>query len=139
MEPGQILVFFHSESGIQLSDGGGTVRLVKPDGHTADIYTYPPLNTADRTWCRLPDRNHGTLTFACQPSPGRPNIPFNPILPTAGATPTTGGLTDCGLADTIPPAVTTSECGGLGAGIWNGWSENQFWLPVRWKWNVFVE
>jgi hypothetical protein len=135
----QIQVFFHSETGLPLSDGGGTVRLLRSDGRTADIYNYSPVEAMEQTWCRLSDRNSGNLALACRPSPGKPNIPFDPLFSTPGSDPVTNAITNCGLADTIPLAVTSAECGGFGVGIWNAAPENQFWLPEHGKWNVFVE
>jgi hypothetical protein len=109
--------------------------LLKANGYIADIFYYPPVEAADRTWCRLPDRNKGSLTFACQPSPGRPNFPFSSTPSTPASTP----MTDCTLADTIPQAIASAECGDFGAGIWNTSADTQLWLPERWKWKVFVE
>jgi hypothetical protein len=130
--PRQILVFFHFETGISLGDSGGTVRLVKPDGTVADIYIYPPVEAMDRTWCRLPGKS-GALEFACQPSPGRPNIPFTYVPAPAG------GEGACALADTVPPEMAWAECGCAGAGIWNEAEGSQVWMSKRWKWDVFVE
>jgi hypothetical protein len=135
--PRQIVAFFHSETGISLRDGGGTVRLLKPDGYTADIYNYPVVEATDRTWCRLPDG--GGWAFACRPSPGRPNMPFGSATPTPGSGPVIGEETDCSLADMVPQSVMLAECGEFGSGIWNALRENQLWLQDRWKWNVFVE
>jgi hypothetical protein len=139
LTPGQILVFFHFETGLSLPDSGGTVRLVKADGHTADNFHYPPVVAADRTWCRLLDRNNGNLAFACRPSPGQPNLPYNPVFSTPVSTPVTGGEANCGFPDTVPLAVVVAECGGFGAGISNAELQNRFWLPVRGKWELFVE
>ena len=75
--PRQIALYFRSVTGLALSDGGGSVRLVKPNGTTADIYNYPPVAAADVTWCRLPDGS-GVWTFACRPSPSSPNAPLGP-------------------------------------------------------------
>jgi hypothetical protein len=138
MLPHQILVFFHFETGISLSDGGGTVRLVKSDGHTADIFNYPPVEAMDRTWCRL-SSGKGFLEFACQPSPGRPNTPSNPTPTKAEKTSTPGKISGCNLVDTIPSSMSSAECNGTGAGVWNSPSETEFWLLPRWKWPVFVE
>ena len=138
MLPHQILVFFHFETGIPLSDGGGSVRLRKSDGRTADNDNYPPVEAVDRTWCRLPSGSE-PLTFACRPSPGRPNIPFNVDTPTPVPEPGTNEEGKCNLSDIVPPEMASVECGGIGAGVWNQPLETQFWLPSRWKWAVFVE
>jgi hypothetical protein len=136
---GQILVFFHFETGIPLSDGGGAVRLVKPTGATGDIYRYPPVTVADRSWCRLTDRNHGNLALACDPTPGRPNIPFEPGLSTPEGQPEPIAVTPCELPDTIPPDMVVVECGNTGAGVWNAPQETRVWLKPRGKWTDFLE
>ncbi len=70
--PRQIARYFRSKTGLALSDGGGSVRVVKPDGSTADSYNYPPVAAADVSWCRLPDGT-GIWAFACHPSPASLN------------------------------------------------------------------
>jgi len=138
LQPRQIAHFFGSETGISLSDGGDTVRLIKPDGHTADIYTYPVVSASDRSWCRLPDGN-GAWGFVCRPTPGRPNTPVNSATPVPGAGPVTEGDSVCPLADTVPQPVRLAECESFGFWMWNSLREEQFWLQSRWKWDVFVE
>lgn len=135
--PRQIVLFFHSETGIPLSDGGGTVRLLKPNRQTADIYNYPPVEAMDVSWCRLPDG--GSWGFACRPSPGQPNIPLNSLTPSPASSGATSVETDCNLADTVPESIASAECGGFGSGIWNDATEGSLWLPERGKWDVFVE
>lgn len=138
LAPHQIVHFFGSETGISLSDGGDTVRLLKPDGRTADIYTYPVVSAVDRTWCRLPDGN-GVWGFVCRPTPGRPNTPLVSTTPGPGSEPTPGIVASCLLADTVPQPMRLAECEAFGSGIWNSLGEKQFWLQSRWKWDVFVE
>ncbi len=139
LNPGQILVFFHSESGIPLPDGGGTVRLVKASGQTADIFRYGPDEVDDRTWCRLPDRNNGQLSFACQPTPGKANIPFSSTAPTPIPRNDTSVEVICNLPDTVPPAMLLPECDPFGSGIWRPLPGELWILPVESKWSVFVE
>ena len=134
LQPRQIAFFFGSQTGLSLSDGGGTVRLLKPSGYIADAYTYPVVELADRTWCRLPDGT-GVWGFACQPSPGRPNILLNTTTP--GASP--GNSSICLLENTIPQSMLLAECGNFDSGIANNPGEKLFWLQSRWKWDVFVE
>ena len=109
LQPRQISFFFHSQTGLSLSDGGGTVRLLKADGYVADAFTYPVVEKTDITWCRLPDGT-GTWGFSCAPSPGLPN----------------------GITHTFTPSPEP-------AGIWKSPGEDVFWLQNRWKWDVFVE
>jgi len=134
LQPRQIAYFFGSQTGLSLSDGGGTVRLLKSNGYIVDAYTYPVVELADRTWCRLPDGT-GVWGFACQPSPGRPNI--LPDTTTPGAQPEYSSI--CLLKNTIPQAMILAECGSFGAGIVNNPEEKLFWLPSHRKWDVFVE
>jgi hypothetical protein len=138
--PRQIAIFYQTETGISLSDGGDTVRLFKPDDRTADIYTYPVVAAADRTWCRLPDGT-GTWAFACRPSPGAPNMHIESGTPGPGSTPAAGGaeaVPAC-LTDLVPQALRVAECNSPGTEIWGQTGSREIWLESRWKWNVFVE
>ena len=132
LQPRQIATFFGTQTGISLSDGGGTVRLLRSDGRIMDAYTYPVVEVADRTYCRLPNGT-GVWGFACHPSPGRPNTSIY------NATPVPGGGSICSLVDLIPQSLIVAECGGFGSGIANSPGEQLFWLEDRWKWAVFVE
>gem|GEM_PF-454780 len=137
----QITVFYHSATGIALSDGGDTVRLFKPDGQTADIYTYPAVTAADRAWCRLPDGS-GAWAFACRPSPGKPNTPIESGKPGPGSTPGAGtgedALSACPI-DSAPQSVLSAECNSPGTRMWGEAESGEIWLESRWKYNVFVE
>jgi hypothetical protein len=138
--PRQIALFYHSETGIAVSDGGGTVRLVKPDGRTSDIYTYPVVAAADRAWCRLPDGS-GTWTFACRPTPGRPNAIFTPGTPAPGSPPAeeqAPPLPSC-VTNPLPALVQPAECYTPGLGMWGQPAGGETWLESRTKWELFVE
>ncbi len=135
--PREMVVFYHAQTGLALSDGGSTVRLLTPTDLIADAFTYPVVGSADRSWCRLPD-GQGGWSFSCYPSPTRPNIRINtphPGSPGSGM----GGAAGCSLADTIPEPVYYAECQGSGVGIWRYSGDGQYWLQDRWKWDVFVE
>jgi hypothetical protein len=157
--PRQIAIFYQTETGISLSDGGDTVRLFRPEGLTADIYTYPVVTAADRTWCRLPDGT-GAWAFACRPSPGKPNTPIESGTPGAGFTPQAqntpiesgtpgpGPTPEAGagedtepncLIDSAPQPVLSAECNSPGTEMWGEAGSGEIWLGSRWKWNVFVE
>lgn len=131
--PRQIAVFFHADTGVGLIDAGSSVRLLKPDGHTADIYNYPLVTAGDRTWCRLPDGS-GAWGFVCFPTPGKPNEAIKSGSP--GAEGNTGSICIKNLA---PETVLTAECNSPG-GQMRGEGENgEVWLKSRLKFDVFVE
>jgi hypothetical protein len=144
LQPRAITRFFHADSGVALHDGGDTVRLLRPGGQTADIYTYPLVEKVDIAWCRLPDGS-GAWTFACRPTPGRPNIRAGSgnLTPTPASA--TGGQSApeiCLLADTLPESIFQAECGNWPAAIWNWdwWGEGEeFWLESRLKWGVVIQ
>jgi len=138
--PLQIIRFFHAESGIGLSDGGGTVRLLKPDGRTADIFNYPLVEATDQTWCRLPD-GKGIWVFSCYPTPGKLNIPFSSTTPGSGSTHEVGGeeADPFCLAGNAPQAVLSAECNSPGAKIWGETGTGKLWLESQRKWAIFVE
>lgn len=131
--PRQIAVFFASETGLSLSDGGDTVRLIKPDGRTADLFNYPVVSAADQTWCRLPDGN-GDWAFACRPSPARPNSAYPTLQP--GNSADGGAPAPCWTAAPAPDFVRLIECLGTGTGAGPG---TRLWFKDRFKWEVFVE
>ena len=133
--PRQIVEFYHSDSRIGLSDGGGTVRLLRSDGRTADIFNYPFVEAADKSWCRLPDGT-GTWAFACYPTPGKLNKPSgSQPLPPAG---TAGNDLLC-LAGTAPQMVLFAECNSPGSKMWAESGGGEFWLNSFGKWAVYVE
>ena len=144
LEPRAIARFFHADTGIALSDGGGTVRLLKPGGQIVDAYTYGVVEAADISWCRLPGGN-GSWIFACRPTPGRPNARAESgyLTPTPSSAP--GGQSvpeSCPLADTVPASLVQAECGESRTAIWNRelWGEGkEFWLESRFKWGMFIQ
>jgi hypothetical protein len=134
LQPYEIARFFALDTGISLSDAGDTARIIKPDGRTADIWSYPVVAAADRTWCRLPDGD-GVWGFVCRPTPGRPNA-----LPGSGPDerpPAAASI--CPLPDTAPQAFRIAECDSSGGDVWRKVAESEFWLAERWKWNVYVK
>jgi hypothetical protein len=128
--PRGMLVLFASQTGLSLSDGGDTVRLIKPDGRTADIFNYPVVTAADRTWCRLPDGN-GAWYFNCRPSLGRPNNPIGTSTPN----PEPGidePVPGCWPGGDPPGFVQFLECDGSAGSL-------RLWLKSDWKWGTFFE
>ena len=139
--PRQIEVFYHAVTGIALGDGGDTVRLLKPDGRTVDIFNYPLVTAADRTWCRLPD-GIGGWAFSCRPSPGIPNTPAESFTPIPGSTPETGtegGAVSACLVDSDQQPILSAECNSPGIKMWAEVGTGEIWLESRWKYYVFVE
>jgi hypothetical protein len=55
LKPGERHVFYGSETGLLLSDGGDGVRLLKPNGQLGDAYNYFVVRFPDQSYCRLPD------------------------------------------------------------------------------------
>jgi hypothetical protein len=133
--PRQIAVFYHADTGIGLSDVGSSVRLLKPDGRTADIYNYPFVTAADRTWCRLPDGNGG-WGFVCQPTPGKPNEAVKSGTHGAGTGEAAGSVCIKNLA---PATILTAECDSPGGKMVGEGETGEIWLKNRLKFDVFVE
>jgi hypothetical protein len=136
LQPRQITVFYGSETGMSLSDGGGTVRLIRTDGRIIDAFTYPVVELPERTWCRLPDGS-AQWGFNCRSTPGQPNISVN--ASSAGTVATPGAGSNCPQGNVAPGPLVLAECGNFGAGIINNLAEGEFWLQSRLKWGVFLE
>lgn len=136
LQPRQIATFFGSRTGISLSDGGGTVRLLRSDGRVMDAYTYPVVELPERTWCRLPDGS-AIWGFTCRPTPGQPNVSVNDLFSRSGSA--AGGGFNCPQINIAPQALVLAECGSFGAGITNSLGERVLWLESRSKWGVFLE
>jgi hypothetical protein len=130
----QIAAFYGSQTGLSLSDGGSTLRLLRADGRIADAYTYPAVEVADQTWCRLPD-GADTWQYVCHPSPGRPNTAMAP----GGSSPGVNSGSICSQGNEAPQWLIFAECGNFGSGIVSSLEEGMFWLKSRWKWEVFLE
>jgi hypothetical protein len=137
LAPREIARFFASETGISLSDGGDTVRLIKPDGRNADIHSYSIVPLSNQTWCRLPDGT-GTWGFVCRPTPGRPNILISPDDSSAGG----GGAevdTRCGLPATIPQPFLWAECASTGGSVSDRPADSELWIFGIFKWVVIFK
>ena len=133
--PRQMAVFYQSQTGISLSDGGDSVRLMKPTGLTVDRFNYPVVTVADRTWCRLPDGTGG-WSFICNPTPAKPNIPVS--LGNPGTAPPVESEPLC-VMDTAPRSIISAECNSPGSDMWGDAGIREIWLKSRWKWDVFVQ
>ena len=144
LKPGERRVFYGSETGLLLSDGGDGVRLLKPNGQLGDAYNYRVVRFPDQSYCRLPD-NGGLDDWNqnCFPTPGLQNsLSGSTVNP-----PTSGDAENlCPIADTLPADFVFAECLPFGNNIWNPayWDRNGWYgernLPQSpGKWNVFVD
>lgn len=132
MLPREILVYFRSDTNLPLSNGSGTVWLLKPDRQVADSFHFPPTTMLDRTSCRL---FNGTdnLKLVCIPTPRRPNIAYYPDSAVSKRN------NACGLEESIPAAIEMAECDGIGAKIWNEAESQELWLAGQHKFPVFIK
>ncbi len=142
MKPGERIVFYGSQTGLQLSDGGDAVRLNKPNGQLADAYNYSVVRFPDESFCRLPD-NGGLDDWNqfCFPTPGMPNSQSESSI-----NPPTSGDEEslCPIADTLPQDFAFAECLPFGHKIWNstywdlnGWFGEKSLPGSPNKWTLF--
>lgn len=142
--PGERIVFYGSETGLLLSDGGDGVRLLKPNGQLADAYNYTVARYSDQSYCRLPD-NGGLDDWNqnCYPTPGLQNslsggLVFSP-----------NGVNEqslCPIADTLPEDFMIAECAPYGTNIWRrefwdaeGWYNEKIIPGIQSRWDVFAD
>jgi len=142
LQPRQIVHYYASETGISLSDGGDTVRLINPSGYTVDAHTYEVVTRVDVTWCRLPDGTGG-WGFVCHPTPGRPNTRLEAVSPPPDESPDHEGVPlpslTCLTDSSVDDLVIGAECSATGARVWNWalWgSETETWLRGIIKWDI---
>ncbi len=144
LKPGERHVFYGSETGLLLGDGGDGVRLLKPNGQLMDAYNYFVVRFPDESYCRLPD-NGGADDWNqyCFPTPGLQNS-----LSESSVNPPTSGNAEnlCPIADTLPQDFVLAECPPFGNNIWNraywdkfGWYDERYLPKSPGKWNVFVD
>jgi hypothetical protein len=143
LRPGERYVFYGSETGLLLGDGGDGVRLLKPNGQLADAYNYTVVERPDQSYCRLPD-NGGADDWNqnCYPTPGLQNS-LN-----EGSTTTSSNTSKelyCPISDTLPEDFAQAECEPFGNNIWNpdywnqtGWYGDQILPDIQSKWPVFA-
>jgi hypothetical protein len=112
MQPNTHLVFFQSQTGILLSNGGDSVRLFKSTGQISDAFTYGVVETPDQSWCRLPDGN-GIWVFGCAPTPGSANRLAESVF--------VGNHVESALclSKKLPPGLVLAECDPLGLFAWD--------------------
>jgi hypothetical protein len=116
LKPGEIAVFYGSQTGIRLEDSGDTVRLLRASNSSVlDAVTYPIAKLVDTSVCRYTDA-YGSWLTNCFPTPGLPNALTGKLRP-----PTSGGnlIPVCFLPDSAPDEFVLAECGIESGGIWN--------------------
>lgn len=142
IKPGGRALFYGLQSGLRLTDGGATLRLLN-GGVVWDAQTYSVVKTPDQSWCRIRDLS-GSWFEDCFPTPNQPNqregkLPASP--------PGTGLETPlCRLADTLPEEFILAECLAFGDAMWNsrywdeaGWLGERFVRQNGSKWESFIE
>jgi hypothetical protein len=144
LKPGERHVFYGSETGLLLSDGGDGVRLLKPNGQLGDAYNYTVVRFPDQSYCRLPD-NGGLDDWNqnCFPTPGLQNS----LSGSSVNSPTENDQQNlCPISDTLPPEFVMAECPPFGNNIWNqeywdqsGWFDEKNLPDSAGKWPVFAE
>jgi hypothetical protein len=126
LSQGQRLAYFANDTGLQLPDGGGSVRLYRQTV-VVDSFTYPVVTRADIAWCRLPDGT-GAWVFGCNPTPDQPNQAAEGVIPGATPPPTPPPSGEAPppvsslcleQAEDYPPSVYSAECYMPGLGVWN--------------------
>ena len=145
LKPGDRYVFYGSQTGLLLSDGGDGVRLLKPNGQLMDAYNYSVVQFPDQSFCRLPDDGGADQwSTNCYPTPGLRNSLSGSILRPPTLVDEDQPL--CPIADTLPEAFVLAECAPFGNNIWNryywdkfGWYGEMSLPNVNGKWEVFAD
>jgi hypothetical protein len=125
IKPGERIVFYGSDTGLLLGDGGDAVRLLKPNGQLIDAYNYTIARYPDESFCRLPD-NGGADDWNqfCFPTPGIQNS-----LSGNFASPSTASeQPSCPISDMLPDDFIQAECDPFGNNIWRP----EFWDKTGW-------
>ena len=144
IKPGQRMVFYGSDTGLLLSDGGDGVRLLRPNGQLADAYNYTAVRFPDQSFCRLPDDGGADdWNTNCYPTPGLKNA-LSPNFVSPPEAIDQDRL--CPIADTIPLDFILAECPPFGNNIWRraywdnpGWYGEKYLPQSPGKWPVFVD
>jgi hypothetical protein len=146
LKPGERMVFFGSETGLLLSDGGDGVRLLKQIGELGDAYNYRVVHHPDQAYCRYPD-NGGADDWNtnCFPTPGLQNSLSGSFVPPQDEN-EVAAESLCPLSDTQPDDFIWAECQPFGQNIfrpayWDrtGWFGERYLPESPGKWPVFVD
>jgi hypothetical protein len=112
LKPGEMALFYASQSNIRLEDAGDTVRLLRSSNSSVvDEIAYPVVRSVDASICRYTD-GYGSWIFGCFPTPGRPNS-------LSGEGSQGGSASVCLMPDSTPLEFVQAECEEFGYGIWN--------------------
>jgi hypothetical protein len=137
------MVFYGSQTGLLLSDGGDGVRLLKSNGQLVDAFNYTTVIYPDQAFCRLPDDGGADdWNDSCYPTPGLRNSLGS--FGTVNSKPVSDSL--CPFADTAPADFVSAECDPFGNNIWRrsywdatGWLNGLELHKVNSKWEVFAD
>jgi hypothetical protein len=143
LKPGERRVFYGSDTGLLLSDGGDGVRLLKPNGQLMDAFNYTIVGYPDQAYCRLPDDGGADdWSDSCYPTPGLRNSRGN--FGTVNSTPMPASL--CPFSDLAPKDFIFAECDPFGNNIWRpaywddpGWLNGQSLPRTNSKWDIFAD
>jgi len=115
LKPGERMVFYGSQSGLQLKDSGDTVRLLRASNNSlVDAVAYPIAKVLDASVCRYAD-GYGSWIVGCYPTPGLANALTGGRFPLP-----VGGQPVCHLPDSTPRGFVLAECEETGgSGMWN--------------------
>lgn len=115
LKPGERMVFYGSQSGLQLKDSGDTVRLLRASNNSlVDAVAYPIAKVLDASICRYAD-GYGSWIVGCYPTPGLANALTGGRFPLP-----VGGQPVCHLPDSTPRGFVLAECEETGgSGVWN--------------------
>ncbi|MBL1172355.1 MAG: hypothetical protein D8M55_07925 [Chloroflexi bacterium] len=115
LKPGERMVFYGSQSGLQLKDSGDTVRLLRASNNSlVDAVAYPIAKVLDASVCRYAD-GYGSWIVGCYPTPGLANALTGGRFPLP-----VGGQPVCHLPDSTPWGFVLAECEETGgSGMWN--------------------
>ena len=143
VKPGERAIFYGNQSGVRLTDGGATVRLLSNSGVVFDARTYTVVKTPDKSTCRIRDLS-GDWYQDC--------FPTAQLLQHARGSSRRcrrgpGWRRHCAAwRIRCLQEFVLAECSAFGEDMWNSlyWDKaaEQGQIPVRQngsKWEIFVE
>ena len=144
LKPGERIVFYGSQTGLLLSDGGDGVRLLNPTDnwwtHTIISLSIIPIRLFAACLI-MAGWTIGTKTAI--PTPGLQNSLSGSLVTPPPQKGDTQPL--CPIADTLPKDFVLAECQPFGNNIWNryywdkfGWFGERVLPDINSKWSVFA-